>query len=152
MSSSLGYNCVICDVDGTIADGTERQKWLANKPKNWKAYFAGMKDDKPIHPVINTIKSLSSNYYIFIVSARPLDYEQETKDWLAKHHVPYERIYMRPKGDYRDDTIVKSEILDQIIEEGFYPVMVFDDRKKVVDMWISRGIFVMDVSQGKGDF
>jgi hypothetical protein len=58
---------------------------------------------------------------------------------------------MRKYKDHRDDAIVKGEIADQI-EENYKIFAVFDDRKRVVDMWSKRGIFVFDVGQGKGDF
>ena len=58
---------------------------------------------------------------------------------------------MRKAGDHRNDAIIKSEIADEI-EKEYNIFCVFDDRKRVVDMWIERGIFVFDVGQGKGDF
>jgi hypothetical protein len=58
---------------------------------------------------------------------------------------------MRKEKDNRNDAIIKSEIADEI-EKEYNILCVFDDRKRVVDMWINRGIFVFDVGQGKGDF
>ena len=60
----------------------------------------------------------------------------------------YERLYMRAEQDYRADDIVKSEILDQIIADGFQPDMVFDDRNRVCDMWRERGIRCLQVAPG----
>jgi hypothetical protein len=58
---------------------------------------------------------------------------------------------MRKYQDHRDDAIVKGEIADEI-EKDFKIFAVFDDRKRVVDMWAKRGIFVFDVGQGQGNF
>jgi hypothetical protein len=58
---------------------------------------------------------------------------------------------MRAAGDFRPDDEIKSELADEV-EKTYKILGVFDDRKRVVDMWIKRGIFVFDVAQGSGDF
>jgi len=79
----------------------------------------------------------------------------------------YERIYyrgghydqilfMRHTNDYRADSIVKSELYDSLVSEWSYvfnsstPVLIFDDRQSVVDMWRDRGLTCCQVA--KGDF
>ncbi len=46
---------------------------------------------------------------------------------------------------------MKAEIADEI-EKTHQILGVFDDRQRVVNMWIERGIWVFDVGQGKGQF
>ncbi len=139
---------VIFDVDGTIANNDHRRVWVQSKPKNWKAYNATMADDKPIDNIINLANILSNHFRIIIVTARSADHEETTRDWLEKHNVMHDFVYFRAEKDYRDDTIVKSEILDRILEEGHEPVMVFDDRTKVVNMWRERGLQCLQVAPG----
>jgi FMN phosphatase YigB (HAD superfamily) len=139
---------VLFDVDGTLANNQHRQAWVRNKPRNWKAYNATMADDLPIENIINLTNILSSHYNVIVVTARTDDQSEVTKDWLAKHGVFYDHIFFRQEKDYRDDSIVKSEILDTILERGWEPVMVFDDRNRVVDMWRSRGIQCLQVAPG----
>ena len=55
---------------------------------------------------------------------------------------------MRKDGDQRADHIVKREILAQIRNAGFEPVLVFDDRQSVVDMWRDQGIRVAQTAPG----
>lgn len=50
---------------------------------------------------------------------------------------------MRAAGDYRQDAIVKAEILEQILADGYEPFLVVDDRPQVVDMWRSYGIVTL---------
>ncbi len=142
--------CILVDVDGTIADNGQRQHWVQSKPKNWKAYNATMIDDKPIMNVINTIHALKAHlgYAIVIVSARDGQFLETTSKWLNMHDVQYDQIYMRATQDYRDDAIVKSELLDQILAEGWDPHIVFDDRNKVVAMWRERGLQCFHVAPG----
>ena len=55
---------------------------------------------------------------------------------------------MRKSKDYREDVIVKSEIIDDIIEEGYEIVMAFEDRARVVQMFRNRGIKCLQVTDG----
>jgi uncharacterized HAD superfamily protein len=114
-----------------------------------------MMNDEPNAAVEFVFRALT--YYIdkdtdlIFVSGRSNDYREKTEEWLAKHCFEYHSLLMRNERDNRDDSIVKGEIADEI-EKTHKILMVFDDRKRVVDMWINRGIWVFDVGQGKGDF
>ena len=55
---------------------------------------------------------------------------------------------MRKEKDYRADTIVKGEMFDQMLADGYEPTMVFDDRPSVIRMWRTIGLTVVDVGQG----
>ncbi len=43
---------VIFDIDGTLADVSERIHHVRKKPKNWDAFFKGMAQDKAIHSIV----------------------------------------------------------------------------------------------------
>jgi len=43
---------VIFDIDGTLADVSERIHHLNRKPKNWDAFFQGMAQDKAIRSMV----------------------------------------------------------------------------------------------------
>src|SRR3546814_10049061 len=47
---------------------------------------------------------------------------------------------MRKDADTRPDHVVKEEILQQIIDDGYQPILAVDDRPSVVAMWRSKGI------------
>ena len=147
---------IIVDVDGTIADASSRKHWVASKPRNWKAFFADIENDPLIVQVEMAIDALAATkqYDLVICTGRAEEYKPATLRWLKIHfpNVHFSSFYFRKDGDYRDYTEVKKEMLDQMRVDGFNPVMAFDDRKKVVDMWVENGIFVFDVAQGKGDF
>jgi len=145
------HPCFVFDLDGTLCDVSHRRQWVATRPKNWDAWNAGISEDKPNMPVLEVLHRLSNVYDIVLVSGRGSEYRQPTIDWLRKHGVNFDNLYMRAEGDFRPDDEVKSELADQV-EKDYRIVGVFDDRKRVVDMWIKRGIFVFDVAQGGGDF
>ena len=49
---------VIFDIDGTMADISERIHHVKKKPKNWNAFFQGMAQDKAIHAMVRVQYSL----------------------------------------------------------------------------------------------
>ena len=58
-------------------------------------------------------------------------------------------FYMRADNDYRPDTEVKSDMLDQMHKDGYNPTMAFDDRPSVIRMWKERGLVVANVGPQK---
>lgn len=141
--------CYIFDIDGTIADCSHRLHWIHPRPaKDWRAYFAACGDDAPIQHVIDTLQILGEFTPIVLVSGRSDECRAATEEWLQRHQVWFHRLYMRKAGDHRNDDILKSEILDQILAAGYRPIMAFDDRDRVVAMWRKRGIPCAQVAEG----
>ena len=145
---------ILIDIDGTIANVSHRRQYVATKPRNWDAWNRSIINDKPIPQVLEVFNALKDRFPIFFVSGRSDDYRDVTIEWFEKHGIyehDYNGLMMRKYQDHRDDAIVKGEIADEI-EKDYKIFAVFDDRKRVVDMWAKRGIFVFDVGQGKGNF
>ena len=148
---------VVFDIDGTLANIEHRLHHVRSKPKNWKAFDAGIPNDKvnlPVAEIFWSLKDVVGNDNIF-ASGRNERSRQATEDWLQDNNLwdYHSKLYMRKADDYRSDDIVKQEMLDQIIVDyGKKPDMVFDDRPRVVRMWRDNGIFVFNVYQGEDDF
>ena len=132
---------VIFDLDGTLADLTHRLHHIKSKPPNWDAFFAACGDDSLIEPIRDLVYLFGGqNYRILLVSGRSDQAREATEGWLATHTIPFHSLHMRRAGDYRKDSIVKSEILDALIAEGHEIAFVVDDRPSVVAMWRERGL------------
>lgn len=146
---------VVFDIDGTLANIEHRLDYVRSKPKNWKAFDAGIPNDKVNEPVAEVfISMMVMKHTIVLASGRNERSRKATEDWLRKNSLnAYEKLYMRKADDFRSDDIVKKEILDEIIADyGKKPDMVFDDRPRVVRMWRDNDIFVFNVYQGEEDF
>jgi uncharacterized HAD superfamily protein len=149
-------NCFCFDLDGTICNVNHRRQYVATKPRNWESWNKGIKNDVPNQAVELVYKSLYLNkgimdFDLFFVSGRSDDYRPQTEEWLEVFDFKYDALYMRKYKDHRDDAVVKGEIADEI-EKTHVILGVFDDRERVVKHWQSRGIWVFDVGQGKGQF
>lgn len=140
---------VICDIDGTLCDISERLHYVkSQEEKDWKSFFANISNDKPREEIISKVKELSKQYSICLVSGRPEDYRKETEEWMAKYEVPYDVLIMRRKGDKRPDDIVKREFLQSYFDKDNI-VLVIDDRPRVIRMWQEEGLKVEDVGTGE---
>ena len=144
--------CYIFDIDGTIADNSHRTHHLHKKPKDWDAYHAGTADDKPHGHIVNLARDLGrAGTAIIFCTGRHEALREITLEWLYKIGVfklDCVGLYMRKNGDLRPDDIVKLELLDRIIADGFEPLMAFDDRNSVVKMWRDAGIPCAQVAEG----
>jgi len=146
-------HCYVFDIDGTLADCSHRLHHIQKQPKDWDAFFDAVLDDKPIEHMANLAITLFQTHNIAFVSGRSDVCKCDTALWLHRHILPTVtlsplNLYMRKAGDHRDDDIVKIEMLAQLRADGFEPIMVFDDRKRVVDAWRAAGIPCAQVAPG----
>jgi hypothetical protein len=86
--------------------------------------------------------------FIIILSGRDEVCRPETEKWLNDNDIPYNRLYMRPKGSMEKDTIVKKRLFNENIKDKFRIIGIFDDRPVVIRMWKSMGIKVFDCGDG----
>jgi len=146
---------VIFDVDGTLADPSHRLHHLDGIDKDWKSFHREAEND----PVIEGIAEMARILYrtcteglgidaVLIVTARHDDpaIKATLIAWLEMAEIPYHRIYMRADEDTRPDHVIKAEILERILEDGYEPIGVFDDRPEVVRMWRDHGIPTFQVA------
>jgi len=135
------------DLDGTLADITHRLHFIQNQPKDWRAFFAACEYDKPIGRMCQLARTLVPQHRIEIWSGRSDEVREQTEAWLRKHIGKYDVVRMRTAGDYRPDDVVKAEWLDAIAPRR-RPVIAFDDRDRVVQMWRRRGVICCQVAPG----
>jgi phosphatidate phosphatase APP1 len=138
---------VIVDIDGTLADISHRKHHVAGRRKRWGKFFREMDKDLPIPEVAAKVRQLSQDHTIILVSGRPEDYREVTEEWLRRHKIPYQQLFLRRSGDFRADDIVKQEILDRHLRKEDIK-LVIDDRPRVIRMWRANGLEVEDVGDG----
>ncbi len=87
---------VIFDIDGTLADVSERIHHVRNKPKNWNAFFQGMAQDKAIHSMVRLCNILyASGIQIILCSGRNEEHREQTVEWLAQQSVNYHDFLLK---------------------------------------------------------
>jgi phosphoglycolate phosphatase-like HAD superfamily hydrolase len=143
----MNKQTVIVDIDGTLADISHRERHVKGKRKRWGKFFQNMDKDLPIPEVAAKVRQLSLDHTIILVSGRPDEYRAVTEEWLKRHKIPYQDLYMRKSGDFRPDDVVKQEILKTRLKKEEIK-LVIDDRPRVIRMWRKNGLEVEDVGNG----
>jgi len=154
-------SAVVCDLDGTLCNLDHRFHFV--KPdshggigkKNWKDFFANMYLDTPNLWCAELVQGMAKNHVIVYASGRPDSFGGETAEWLGKYGMldpavfpTKPHLYMRPRSDHREDSIVKEIILDFEILTRFTPFFMIDDRARVVAMWRRRGFTCLHCANG----
>jgi hypothetical protein len=132
---------VIVDMDGTLCDLSHREHMVAGtcrpcngtgrlhgelcipcdgygkSEKDWPGFLKGCLEDKPVLCVVEWVQALKETHTVCVVSGRALDWSGEASEaWLNLHQVPFDFLFMRAPNDYRQDTIVKKEILEAMLK------------------------------------
>lgn len=141
----------IFDIDGTIANNKHREHHIINPEgkRDWPGWYGDLHKDEPFPHMHKLMRDLyGAGLRVLLVSGRGEEYRGTTVKWLFDHGFPFDKLYMRPAGDRRDDNIIKVEILRQIQAEGYNVIMAFDDRNRVVKAWREAGIPCAQVAEG----
>lgn len=139
-------NCIIVDIDGTLAHMNGRS------PYDYSKVGTDIVDENVRDVVLRyysrDVMMEIPDTYIIIVSGREDACRAETEKWLQDNRIPYDEFYMRQTGDNRNDAIVKKEIYEEFIKPRFNVRFVLDDRDRVVKMWREEGLKVLQVAEG----
>lgn len=143
--------CVIVDRDGTTASCFAKPDDRGQA--SWAAFNAALPFDAPVPEVIAMLHAAKADGAVIVmVSGRaegdhPGDRRRRfaLKDWIAKHAIPVDHLFMRSGGDQRRDSIVKEEILLGEILPRWTPILAIDDRPQVIEVWERHGIPVVAV-------
>mgnify|MGYP001479175378 FL=1 len=143
-----GDDVVIFDLDGVISDASHRQHYLRNEEKDWNGFFSACTEDPPIISGVKLINLLNESHKIIILTARPDSVQSETIDWLRKHGVVWDALIMRSNDDHQQSSKMKLSALNQIIDAGYVPILVFDDDPKNINMFWEHEVPAISVHSG----
>lgn len=130
---------IIVDIDGTLAFMKDRTPFQYHKAIN----------DGVFSHIADIVDKYHNDFFsVLVVSGRDEECKTVTMEWLDKHQIPYDVLFMRSNGDKRGDDIVKKELYNKYIKDNFDIFFVLDDRDKVVKMWRNLGLPCLQVAPG----
>lgn len=131
----------IFDLDMTLADCQHRLHWILTKPKNWKAFYAGIPYDTPIFHNVEILKQyVYEGHHVVLCTGRSEDQRVRSEEWLFKHKIPYDSLWMRDSRDNSKDYICKPKLVEQIIEHyDMQPELIYDDKPEVIQAYRDIG-------------
>jgi predicted kinase len=149
--------CVLIDVDGTIAEMGKGESW-GRKPFEWHK----VSQDRPKLNVCSVVKSLLANRLMngsaptpVFLSGRDGVCFDDTREWIYQHIFPgyigrdSVVLHMRKPNDSRQDCVVKEELLREHILPKFNIAFSIDDRDSVVHHYRALGIECWQVAAGR---
>ena len=144
---------VVFDIDGTLADTTHRLYHLKppeGQKKNWPAFFAEAKHDKPIRHISNLNRMYyEAGYEIILCTGRPANLRNDTRDWLEKNDIMYGTLLMRLTNDRGADSEVKPRILAEYLAKIHCSLkdveVMYEDRLHVAEAFRKIGVPVLIV-------
>ncbi len=134
-------DAVIYDLDGCLCDTSSIQHHLEGEERNFHAFHAAAADCPPHADVADAARAdHADGRAVVVVTSREFIWRDQAIIWLEQHDIPYDGLYLRIVGDYRKDLVVKGEIWDHLVEDGFRPIAAWDDQHEVLDLWAQKGV------------
>lgn len=141
-------DCFVFDLDGVLVDSYHRLHQVKN---GMEAYFKNMDHDRP-NPAIQTVISvLHREFNIYLMTGRTSIVKDRTKEWLAKHHIPYDNLFMRPSKYDGPIAPLKCMFLEQIVDGGESIRGFFDDNPNTVNLAREKGFNSVLIHSGYYD-
>jgi hypothetical protein len=156
------------DIDGTLADATERFKQAGPEPyrsqrRQYLKWLAAVQDeerlanDEPMYAMLALAAALAqSKGTLFYLTSREEKYREVTKRWLKDHDFPPAPLIMRPTDDWRSSGELKGEAMRIILQASNHDpidaIIIDDDpRGDVQEAAHKLGVcFLKATSGGKG--
>lgn len=148
LNNNKRSKAIMVDIDGTLANIDHRVHFVIQKPKDWKSFYAGIKDDKINQWCLDIIENFEQSHFVILLTGRDESQREATVEWLERQGVYYDILLMRPKGDRREDFVVKPEIYESRIKPDFEVSFVVEDRTNVVKAWRSLGLTCLQCADG----
>ncbi|MET9699735.1 AAA family ATPase [Streptomyces sp. NPDC006529] len=131
---------VLCDIDGTLALRGDRG------PYDFSRCGTDLLNPSVRHAL--TAFRRADGDAVVLLSGRSEEHRPQTQEWLARHDVPYDELWMRASGDQRQDDVVKAELFDRHVRHRFAVRLSLDDRDRVVAIWRRMGLPTWQVNYG----
>ncbi len=133
-------SAVMCDIDGTLALTGDRGPYDFTR--------CGLDVLNPsVRDALLAFRQTHGDTLV-LLSGRSEEFREQTEEWLKRHGVPYDELWMRPAEDQRRDDLVKAELFDAHVRERFAVRVSLDDRDRVVELWRRMGLPTWQVNYG----
>ena len=135
---------MVWDLDGTLSDDRARAHFVQvekGRARDWKSYFDAIDQDPPIAASMEVLRSMhAAGIRILFLTGRPEHTRPKTERWLkANGLTEYDRLLMRPPGEFRPAGRFKVEVIERLRGE-YELVCAFEDRRDVAEALRQAGL------------
>lgn len=134
-------DAVLFDLDGTLCDTSAIEHLVQGEHKDYPAFHAASAEC-PTRPEDESAlrDAAAAGRAVVLWTAREFIWRDLTLDWLDRHDIAFDGLYMRLSADYRPAVTVKAELLRDIADDGFRVVEAWDDDEAVLDLLRGAGV------------
>ena len=138
---------------------------IREKKATWLDYSMACADDEPIEGAVAVVRFLhqmmvwtglttAKPLMQFGVSGRNASAEDITRDWLKRHQVPLDDVFLRADDDYTENGQLKVKVIGQLRARGYDVVLFIDDWQEAADtiqaatgvpVLVVKGLYTEDV-------
>lgn len=146
----------IFDIDGTLVYTIERDHLYKHLNTDWTVFYSHSINDLFIPTSVKVLKALcAEGHRIILATGRHEMARTVTVKKLNEIGLPYDALYMRPDDLAVSNAECKKILLEQMREDGYDPIAVFEDNDSACHMWNNNGLIVYKVmhdSLSRSDF
>lgn len=136
---------IIFDMDGTIIDVRDFLVHIDAGDRHLTAYHHATVAAPANAKVMALLRqTIEAGIYPVIITARGERWRELTHFTISERGFHAETLLMRAEGDWREDSIIKSEILAEV-RKRWNIVAAIDDNPRVVALWESEAIPTISV-------
>ena len=139
---------VCIDIDGVLADVDHRVHLIDRG--YWDEFFWRCGDDELIAPTAVMLALLDVSLCVALVTSRPQWVQQETIDWLRRHHVRWDLLIMRPHHEYGPASVFKAGEVERLRAHGLEPLWAIDDDIRNVRAFERAGVATTHLKHDAG--
>lgn len=135
----MNNKAVLWDLDSTLANTAHRQPMVPEIKEykeggpTWEDYSMACTGDTPVASTVALAQLLHGTVHQYGVSGRNVCAKQLTQDWLDKHKVPLERLFLRNDGDHTPNGRYKVGIIKLLRASGIEVVLFVEDWKETAE-------------------
>ncbi|GGM27530.1 hypothetical protein GCM10007977_030950 [Dactylosporangium sucinum] len=130
----VNSSIAVFDIDGVVADVRHRLHHLDHRPKNWSRFFAAAGRDPALATGVTLAREYAASHVLVWLTGRPEHLRTVTTDWLHRHELPAELLFMRPSTDRRPSRDFKAGQLARLARESPIEIVVDDDPEVIAKL------------------
>lgn len=127
----------IFDIDGVVADVRHRLHFLRGR-RDWFGFFDDAEFDGLLDEGAKRVLAAAAEHDIVWLTGRPEWLRAVTENWLTRHELPVDELYMRPAHDRRPAARYKLEALLRLAPRDIE--LFVDDDAEVVQAASAAGV------------
>lgn len=139
---------VIVDIDGTITKVGARLECLKSSPPDWDSFYSRCGEDEVVEEIADLVRMVGVENTLVLCSGRRESCRTITEAWMKKHNIDFDHLLLRKDGDFRNDAVVKPELLAEAKIPLDKILYVLEDRNSMVREWRGLGLICLQVAEG----